>query len=431
MPSQQTRTSVLSQERPLISFIIPVWNVSAEMFQHCIDSILQLHLSDAEREIIVVDDGNEDALTTTFHHYTDGEPPTTGNQPSAAEPLPSGICTYHPSDQPNIENAETLQRTSRRKEAAGTTSFPSEDAALCSWKEIGSRYHSHIVYLHQSHNGQAVARNTGIEKARGRFIQFVDADDWLESSTYNHIIDLARRDKGDLILFHFRESQDPPSYHHTCPYCSHGNHHDADKQDSHYGSDGCPLSEATAVSYYDAHVVSGPDWLCRHNMRASVCCYLFRRELLGDLRFNPQLIREDEEFTPLLLLNAQRLVETTAVAYIYRQHDGSVMHQKSEEKQEKAFRDIEHVIHHLNHRRALEKGKRREALYRRLCQLSMDHLYNIMRHTHSPQRLQKAVDFLREESLFPLPHRRFTFKYWLFSCITASAIGRAILLRIL
>ena len=187
----------------------------------------------------------------------------------------------------------------------------------------------------------------------------------------------------------------------------------------------------TTVAYQDATIVSGPDWLCHHNMRASVCSYLFRRELLGDLRFNPQLIREDEEFTPLLMLNAQRLVETTVVAYIYRQHDGSVMHQKSKEKKEKAFQDIEHVIHHLNYRRALEKGKRREALYRRLCQLSMDHLYNIMRHTHSPQRLQKAADFLRDESLFPLPHRRFTLKYWLFSYITASAIGRAVLLRIL
>lgn len=429
MPSQQTRTSVLSQDRPLISFIIPVWNVSAEMFQHCIDSILQLHLSDAEREIIVVDDGNEDALTATFHHSTDREQQTAGHQPSTIQTFPSGICTCHPSDEINT-TSETLQEISRRKKAAGTTSFPSEDTTLCSWKEIESRYHTHIVYLHQSHKGQSVARNTGIEKARGRFIQFVDADDWLEPSTYNHIIDLARRDKGDLILFHFRESQDPSSYHPICPYCSHSNRHHADKRENSHNPDDQP-SEMTTVAYQDATIVSGPDWLCHHNMRASVCSYLFRRELLGDLRFNPQLIREDEEFTPLLMLNAQRLVETTAVAYIYRQHDGSVMHQKSKEKKEKAFQDIEHVIHHLNYRRALEKGKRREALYRRLCQLSMDHLYNVMRLTHSPQRLQKAADFLRDESLFPLPHRRFTLKYWLFSYITASAIGRAVLLRIL
>lgn len=429
MPSQQTRTSVLSQDRPLISFIIPVWNVSAEMFQHCIDSILQLRLSDAEREIIVVDDGNEDALTATFHHSTDREQQTAGHQPSTIQTFPSGICTCHPSDEINT-TSETLQEISRRKKAAGTTSFPSEDTTLCSWKEIESRYHTHIAYLHQPHNGLSAARNTGLEKARGRFIQFVDADDQLEPAAYDHIIDLARRDKGDLILFHFRKSQDPSSNHPTCPYCSHGSRFHTGKRDSHNHSND-RISKATTVSHYDANAVSGPEWLCRHNMRASACCYLFRRELLGDLRFTPHLIREDEEFTPLLLLNARRLVETTAVAYIYRQHDGSIMHQKSKEKKEKALQDIEHVIHHLNCRRALEKGKRREALYRRLCQLSMDHLYNVMRLTHSPQRLQDAVDFLRDESLFPLPHHRFTLKYWLFSYITASALGRAALLRIL
>ena len=430
MPSQQTRTSVLSQDRPLISFIIPVWNVSAEMFQHCIDSILQLRLSDAEREIIVVDDGNEDAPMATFHHPAGQEAQATERQPLDTQTLPSETCTRLPSDEPDTKDGEALQGASRGKESAGTTAHPLDDAPTCPRKGTGPRHHIQIVYLHQPHNGLSAARNTGLEKARGRFIQFVDADDQLEPTAYDHIIDLARRDKGDLILFHFRKSQDPSSNHPTCPYCSHGSRLHTGKRDSHNHSND-RISKATTVSHYDANAVSGPEWLCRHNMRASACCYLFRRELLGDLRFTPHLIREDEEFTPLLLLNAQRLVETTAVAYIYRQHDGSIMHQKSKEKKEKALQDIEHVIHHLNYRRALEKGKRREALYRRLCQLSMDHLYNVMRLTHSPQRLQDAVDFLRDESLFPLPHHRFTLKYWLFSCITASALGRAALLRIL
>lgn len=428
MPCQQARTSVPSQERPLISFIIPVWNVSADMLQHCIDSILQLRLSDAEREIIVVDDGNDDALTSTVHHHTDGDPQAAGHQQPAIQALPFGNLT-NPSDEPTMENAETLQETSRHQESSVTIPNPSENAPL--WKGTEACHYTHIIYLHQSHNGQSVARNTGMEKARGRFIQFVDADDQLEPSAYDHIIDLARRDKGDLILFHFRKRQDSPSGNAHSPYCPYCRHHKADTQESYYNSCNRSPSEATTVAYRDATVVSGAEWLCRHNMRASVCCYLFRRELLGDLRFNPQLIREDEEFTPLLLLNAQRLVDTTAVAYIYRQHAGSVMHQRGEENREKAFRDIEHVISHLNRRRASEEGRRSDAIYRRLCQLSMDHLYNIIRYTHSPQRLTKAMDFLRAENLFPLPHQRFTLKYWLFSCITATAIGRAALLRIL
>lgn len=47
------------QKQPLISFIIPVYNIGADMLRECIDSITALSLSEQEREIIVVDDGSE------------------------------------------------------------------------------------------------------------------------------------------------------------------------------------------------------------------------------------------------------------------------------------------------------------------------------------------------------------------------------------
>ena len=45
--------------QPLVSFIIPVYNLDPEMIRECLESILALSLSKQEREIIVIDDGSE------------------------------------------------------------------------------------------------------------------------------------------------------------------------------------------------------------------------------------------------------------------------------------------------------------------------------------------------------------------------------------
>ena len=43
-----------------------------------------------------------------------------------------------------------------------------------------------IIYIRQPNKGAAAARNTGLGIAKGRYIQFVDGDDRLVRSGYEH-----------------------------------------------------------------------------------------------------------------------------------------------------------------------------------------------------------------------------------------------------
>lgn len=47
------------QNQPLVSFIIPVYNIEADMLRECLESITALSLSRQDREIILVDDGSD------------------------------------------------------------------------------------------------------------------------------------------------------------------------------------------------------------------------------------------------------------------------------------------------------------------------------------------------------------------------------------
>ncbi|MDF2617290.1 MAG: glycosyl transferase family 2 [Sedimentibacter sp.] len=46
---------------------------------------------------------------------------------------------------------------------------------------------SRIIIIDKKNEGVSVARNTGIEKASGKYIGFVDPDDWIEKNMYENM----------------------------------------------------------------------------------------------------------------------------------------------------------------------------------------------------------------------------------------------------
>jgi glycosyltransferase involved in cell wall biosynthesis len=54
-----------------------------------------------------------------------------------------------------------------------------DDGSTDDTREVVDSFGDRVVYLFQSHNGVSSARNAGLEQASGRFIAFLDADDYL------------------------------------------------------------------------------------------------------------------------------------------------------------------------------------------------------------------------------------------------------------
>ena len=274
---------------------------------------------------------------------------------------------------------------------------------------------SEIRYIYQHNQGLSVARNNGIDAAKGEYIQFVDSDDCLLPA-YSDCIEYVRKSEHDVIMFRFTHSI--------------GNINDCDINDIQgkeklnindtQGKEKANINDTQGTAKPNMTEFEGParQYLTDYNLRGAACCYCFRKEILGDLRFMPGIYHEDELFTPQLLARAGSMISLLSSAYFYRQHEGSIIHSRNEQKVRKRLDDAEFVITTLS---TTHNSDPQSPLARRIHQLTMDYIYNIVRETHSISEYRTRSKRLRTAAIYPIPVRNYTLKYLLFSILTRLA----------
>ena len=256
-------------------------------------------------------------------------------------------------------------------------------------------YGDDIIYIRQRHQGLSVARNTGIQMARGTYMQFVDADDRLLQVPYEQCLDIARYQQPDMVLFHLSNTSVVP------------------------------------VNIQSDEPVSGTDYMRKNNLHGSACGYIFRAAVLGELRFTPGIFHEDEEFTPQLMIRAERVFPTDARAYLYRNRKDSIQTSTGIRQRLQRLYDAKQVILRLTEMADRMPSNDRLALQRRTAQLTMDYLYNVIRQTRSRHYVERQIEQLRKHGLFPLPARNYTTKYKWFRRLSNSHFGLSILMFII
>ena len=257
------------------------------------------------------------------------------------------------------------------------------------------KYGDDIIYIRQKNKGLSEASNLGIRMASGAYLQFIDADDMLNQAAYEHCLDIIRFQQADMVVFDF------------CNRPTHGS------------------------TFEDSEIMTGTELMKNHNIHGSAWGYIFSQSILGSLRFTPSIYHEDEEFTPQLLLHANRIFRTNAQAYVYRKHKGTITSKKDKRSKIKRLNDKHYAITSLQQLSQSLLNNEQKAMQRRVAQLTMDYIYNVIVQTRSRHYLDRKLAILRREGLFPLPDKAYTTKYKWFRRLTNSNFGLNLLVRVL
>ena len=131
----------------------------------------------------------------------------------------------------------------------------------------------------------------------------------------------------------------------------------------------------------------------------------------------------DETFLPRLLLRCETIRVSDAKAY---EECGTALTGRTPSKRNKLIEldDMERSIIRLH------DMAENAALNRRVAQLTMDYLYQIIISTHSSVQLEKRIKRLEKFGLFPLPNKNYTKKYQLFRFLTKHPLCRKALITL-
>ena len=157
--------------------------------------------------------------------------------------------------------------------------------------------HTNITVIEQRNQGLSVARNTGLQHAKGEYVLFVDSDDLLIESTLKPLLDGACNSSVDMAMGNFQKL--------------------TDEQIDTFVPVPSPMINAVQMSGEDAFI---------HFLDPRECYVwriLFRRKFLFDnhISFLPGIYFEDVPFTTECYIKADKCLSLPIAFYIYRQQN--------------------------------------------------------------------------------------------------------------
>lgn len=213
---------------------------------------------------------------------------------------------------------------------------------------------SRFQYISKENGGLSSARNSGLEVAKGDFIQFLDSDDLLSSDKFQKSIDAIEKEGAEVVITNFIRFK---------------------KNLNQLKKAFCKLEEQTFT--YESILLQ---WDRRFSI--PIHCGLFKREIIGNVRFNEKLkAKEDWFFWIQAFKSNPKVVFINVNMAQYRMHNKGMTKDNSlmEENLRKAYlliynslddnhkeKFFERLMHELEHSKQEFKKFKDNVFYRKI-----------------------------------------------------------------
>lgn len=173
-------------------------------------------------------------------------------------------------------------------------------------RAYNKEYPNTFVVLDQENQGPSGARNNGMRHATGKYLCFVDPDDYVESNVYGKLVQQMEEENLDMLRFNYQSVDE--------------NYQPIDK----------PAFEKKFD--YSPKLMSGAEFLAtRLDIACNIWRYIYRREIItenGIWCFTGDYY-DDTPWLPLVLMQAERMNICDTVVYDYMERSDSLVKTKN------------------------------------------------------------------------------------------------------
>lgn len=149
-----------------------------------------------------------------------------------------------------------------------------------------------IQVLYQENRGAGAARNAGLEIAKGSYIGFVDSDDWIERDMYEYLLGIMKKEDADIAACDFYTV-----------------HEKRDRKKS-VKKESIKRMGNNELMLFFLRVNGEKSFHAVWNM-------LYKRDVIGDCRFQEGKITEDMLFNYLVYCNCEKYALSNQKKYYY------------------------------------------------------------------------------------------------------------------
>lgn len=232
-----------------------------------------------------------------------------------------------------------------------------------------------IKIKHEINKGLSEARNTGIQNAKGKYILFLDSDDYLKSFSLNKCLNILKNDSVDILAFNYEE------FFETNLNIS---------------------TDNSSLAFENMEYRNGQDYFLRmineNSYVPMVWTRIYSVEFLrkNNLKFTPGLISEDEDFTPKVLMKCGKIIQINEVVYMYRRRDNSIT-----TLFQKKINWVDSYIYIIKEMYELSNQYLRckKVLRKRASQLNTSLIKNIVKYNISEENKNTIINIVKDEKM--------------------------------
>lgn len=191
----------------------------------------------------------------------------------------------------------------------------SKDGSGLIIEEYAWKFPEKIKAFTKENGGLSDARNFGLEKASGKYIGFVDSDDYVTDTMFEEMMQLAEKHNAKMVICNIQKVD----------------------------QNGKIIQKLTQIPHLSEKIVLEDHFSVFSDLSYFACNKLFKKELFDHKRFKKGVHFEDIQLIPQLLLECEVVAQTQNFHYQYLERTDSITKTHTEKGLDilKAVKDVE------------------------------------------------------------------------------------------